>query len=77
MPTSDQVPEEMKAASSAVLGTAVRIRLIEELLGEIVDEYDREKPEVAELGDGRYRISARLSVEDLGDLFGLEIDDDA
>ncbi|WP_298585949.1 hemolysin family protein [uncultured Kocuria sp.] len=50
--------------------------LIEELLGEIVDEYDREKPEVAELGDGRYRVSARLGVEDLGDLFGVDLEDD-
>jgi CBS domain containing-hemolysin-like protein len=50
--------------------------LIEELLGEIVDEYDREKPEVAELGEGRYRVSARLGVEDLGDLFGVDLEDD-
>ncbi|MUN62716.1 CBS domain-containing protein [Kocuria sediminis] len=50
--------------------------LIEELLGEIVDEYDREKPEVAELGDGRYRVSAALGVEDLGDLFGVDLEDD-
>jgi CBS domain containing-hemolysin-like protein len=50
--------------------------LIEELLGEIVDEYDREKPEVVELGDGRYRISAGLGVEDLGDLFGMDLEDD-
>ena len=50
--------------------------LIEELLGEIVDEYDRERPEVAELGEGRYRVSARLGVEDLGDLFGVDLEDD-
>ncbi|MFF0944334.1 hemolysin family protein [Kocuria sp. CPCC 205300] len=50
--------------------------LIEELLGEIVDEYDREKPEVEELGDGRYRVSAALGVEDLGDLFGVDLEDD-
>ncbi|MFI7482282.1 hemolysin family protein [Kocuria sp. M1R5S2] len=50
--------------------------LIEELLGEIVDEYDREKPEVAELAPGRYRVSARLGVEDLGDLFGVDLEDD-
>jgi len=50
--------------------------LIEELLGEIVDEYDREKPEVADLGEGRYRVSARLGVEDLGDLFGVDLEDD-
>ncbi|MGK7223745.1 hemolysin family protein [Kocuria flava] len=50
--------------------------LIEELLGEIVDEYDREKPEVVALGGGRYRISAALGVEDLGDLFEVDLDDD-
>ncbi|WP_312167741.1 hemolysin family protein [Microbacterium sp.] len=50
--------------------------LIEELVGEISDEYDRVAAEVVELGDGRYRVSARLSLEDVGDLFGLELEDD-
>jgi CBS domain containing-hemolysin-like protein len=50
--------------------------LIEELVGEIVDEYDRGPAEVVELGDGRYRVSSRLSLEDVGDLFGLELDDE-
>ncbi len=31
--------------------------LLEELVGEIADEYDREEPEVLELGDGMYRVS--------------------
>ncbi|MGB3731300.1 hemolysin family protein [Microbacterium sp.] len=50
--------------------------LIEELVGEIVDEYDRGPAEVVELGDGRYRVSSRLSLEDVGDLFGLELEDE-
>ncbi|WP_314423617.1 hemolysin family protein [uncultured Microbacterium sp.] len=50
--------------------------LIEELVGEISDEYDRVAAEVVELGDGRYRVSARLSLEDVGDLFGLELEDE-
>lgn len=50
--------------------------LIEELVGEISDEYDRMPAEVVELGDGRYRVSSRLSLEDVGDLFGLELDDE-
>ncbi|OMH26030.1 ion transporter [Tersicoccus phoenicis] len=50
--------------------------LIEEIVGEIVDEYDSERPEVVDLGDGRYRISAQLAVEDLGELFDLELEDD-
>ena len=50
--------------------------LIEELLGDISDEHDRETPEaVAEL-DGSYLVSARLGVEELGDLFSIELDDD-
>lgn len=50
--------------------------LIEEIVGEIVDEYDTESAEAVELGDGSYRVSARMSVEDLGELFDLELDDD-
>ena len=47
--------------------------LIEELVGEISDEYDQVSAEVVELGDGRYRVSSRLSLEDVGDLFGLDL----
>lgn len=51
--------------------------LVEEIVGEIADEYDTdETPPVEDLGDGTYRVSARLPVEDLGELFGIEIDDD-
>jgi CBS domain containing-hemolysin-like protein len=50
--------------------------LIEELVGEISDEHDRSKPEVEELGDGKFRVSSRLHVEDLGDLFGIELEDE-
>ncbi|WP_353113327.1 hemolysin family protein [Microbacterium sp.] len=50
--------------------------LIEELVGEIADEYDRGPAEIVDLGDGRYRVSSRLSLEDVGDLFGRELDDE-
>ncbi|WP_072845898.1 hemolysin family protein [Rhodococcus tukisamuensis] len=51
--------------------------VIEEIVGEIADEYDTdETPPVETLGDGRFRVSARLPVEDLGELFDIEIDDD-
>lgn len=50
---------------------------LEEIVGEITDEYDRDEvAPVTDLGDGRYRVSSRLPVEDLGELFGLDIDDD-
>ncbi|MFW0787807.1 hemolysin family protein [Gordonia sp. CPCC 206044] len=51
--------------------------VLEEIVGEITDEYDTDEvAPVEDLGDGHYRVSARLPVEDLGELFGLDIDDD-
>jgi len=50
--------------------------LLEEVVGELTDEHDHAEPEVEELGQGRYRVPARLGLDELGELFGLEIDDD-
>ncbi|MBM7460338.1 hemolysin family protein [Rhodococcus coprophilus] len=51
--------------------------VIEEIVGEIADEYDTaEIPDVEDLGDGTFRVSPRLPVEDLGELFDIEIADD-
>ena len=50
--------------------------LIEELVGEIADEYDPRADEVVELEPGRYRVSARLGLDEVGDLFGIELEDE-
>jgi CBS domain containing-hemolysin-like protein len=50
--------------------------LIEELVGDISDEYDHEVPMVETVGAERYRVSARLPVDELGELFDIELDDD-
>ena len=50
--------------------------LIEELVGDISDEYDREAAQVEELGDGRFRVNARLPIDELGELFGLDLEDE-
>ncbi|MGC5616493.1 hemolysin family protein [Georgenia sp. Z1491] len=50
--------------------------LLEELVGEMVDEHDRAETVVEDLGDGRWRVPARTPVSDLGELFDLELDDD-
>jgi CBS domain containing-hemolysin-like protein len=50
--------------------------LIEEIVGEIVDEYDSNDAEVTDLGDGTYRVSSRMSIDDLGELFRIDLDDD-
>ncbi|MCU0262719.1 MAG: hemolysin family protein [Candidatus Nanopelagicales bacterium] len=48
--------------------------VLEEIVGEITDEYDHEPPEIERLAGGGYRLSARLHVEDAGELLGFEID---
>ncbi|MEE6282409.1 hemolysin family protein [Georgenia sp. MJ170] len=50
--------------------------LIEELVGELTDEHDRAEPEVEYLADGLVRVPARLPIDELGEIFGLELDDD-
>jgi CBS domain containing-hemolysin-like protein len=47
--------------------------LLEEIVGEIVDEYDREEPQVEPAGDGRYRVNARLPVDELNELLDMEL----
>ena len=50
--------------------------LLEELVGEIADEYDREEPEVLQLGDGTYRVSGKASIDDVNELLGAELPDE-
>ncbi|MCA4131399.1 hemolysin family protein [Arthrobacter sp. M4] len=50
--------------------------LIEEIVGEIVDEYDSASADAVRLPDGSYRVSSRMSIDDLGELFDLDLDDD-
>jgi magnesium and cobalt exporter, CNNM family len=47
--------------------------LIEELVGEIVDEFDVEEAPVEQLGAGELRVSARLPVDEVNDLIDVEL----
>lgn len=51
--------------------------LIEELVGEIVDEYDVEEPTVERLGDGSVVVTGRMSLEDADELLGAELPEGA
>ncbi|MGC7094179.1 hemolysin family protein [Amycolatopsis lurida] len=50
--------------------------ILEEIVGEITDESDAdERPPIEMLDESSVRVSARLGVDDLGELFGIELDD--
>jgi magnesium and cobalt exporter, CNNM family len=82
----DDLLKEMQAARThmAVVvdeygGTAGLITIediLEEIVGEITDEYDVESPPIQRIDDDQVRVAARLPVEDLGELFDVELDND-
>ncbi len=50
--------------------------ILEEIVGEITDEFDPEEVPVETLPDGSVRVSSRFPVDDLDDVIGVEIEDD-
>ena len=61
----------------AIAGLVTIEDVLEEIVGEIADEYDAaEVAPVEDLGDNRFRVSARLPIEDVGELYGVEFDED-
>jgi CBS domain containing-hemolysin-like protein len=50
--------------------------ILEEIVGEITDEFDREEPPIERLPDGSARVPSRFPVDDLEELVGVEVDDD-
>ena len=53
-----------------VAGIATLEDLLEEIVGEIQDEYDKEKPTLLPDEDGSYLVQGHLSLEDLSDFLG-------
>ncbi|GAA4432630.1 hemolysin family protein [Georgenia halophila] len=82
----DELMREMQSGSvhiafvideyGGIAGLVTIEDLLEELVGDMVDEHDLAEPEIEDLGDGTIRVPARLPVDELGALFGLELDDD-
>jgi CBS domain containing-hemolysin-like protein len=50
--------------------------LLEEIVGEITDEYDAEQVETQSLEDGSVRVSSRFPIDDLDELFGFDVEED-
>ena len=83
---ADELLREMQAARVHLAivvdeygGTAGLVTIediLEEIVGEITDEYDVAAPEVEALADGNYRVHARMHVEDFAELVGIHLDSD-
>jgi CBS domain containing-hemolysin-like protein len=50
--------------------------LLEEIVGEIADEYDRDEPQIEPAGENRYRVNGRASIDEVNELLGVELPDD-
>lgn len=50
--------------------------ILEQIVGDIADEYDQDTDAVMRLSDGSVRVSSRYPIHDLDELFGIDIDDD-
>ncbi len=82
----DELLREMQAQQTHVAivvdeygGTAGIVTIedvLEEIVGEIADEYDVETPLVDELDDGSLRVSTRLHLDELSELLDVELEDD-
>jgi CBS domain containing-hemolysin-like protein len=51
--------------------------LLEEIVGDIFDEYDLQVPMLVQLGDDRYLVDARMSVDELNEQFATAIEREA
>jgi CBS domain containing-hemolysin-like protein len=57
----------------AISGLVTLEDLLEELVGQIRDEHDRETPGLMPLGEGRYRVNAALPIVELNDTLDLDL----
>ena len=83
---ADDLLREMQAERTHVAividefgGTAGMVTIediLEEIVGDITDEYDSEPDAVERLANGSVRVSTRFDVDDLVELFGTPVADD-
>ena len=60
----------------SVSGLVTLEDLLEELVGEIEDEYDRAEPEIAQVGDGVYRVDGKVGIDEINELLDVQLPDE-
>ena len=58
---------------SSFVGIVTVEDILEELVGDILDEFDREEPEIQKISDGVYLVDAKVWVEDLNDELDISL----
>jgi len=58
---------------SSFVGIVTVENILEELVGDILDEFDREEPEIQKISDGVYLVDAKVWVEELNDELSLSL----
>jgi len=61
---------------SSFVGIATVEDILEELVGDIMDEFDKDEPDVQELSSGVYVVDAQMWVEDINDQMHLDLPTD-
>ena len=59
-----------------VAGLVTMEDILEQIVGEIQDEYDQEVPEIQKLEDGSYSVQGGISLENLSEALGSEFESD-
>jgi putative hemolysin len=57
----------------SVVGLVTLEDLLEELVGEIADEYDTDEPGIEEVGDGMYRVDGKMSIDEVNEILDVEL----
>ena len=60
----------------SVAGLVTIEDLLEELVGEIADEYDREEPQIEPVDEWTYRVNGRLSIDEVNELLDVQLPHD-
>jgi CBS domain containing-hemolysin-like protein len=60
----------------SVVGLVTLEDLLEELVGEIADEYDTEEPEVEVVSEDVYRVDGKLAIDELNEILDAELPDE-
>jgi CBS domain containing-hemolysin-like protein len=58
---------------SSFVGIVTVEDILEEIVGDIMDEYDKEEPEIQNLSDGVFVVDAQMWVEDINERIGIDL----